>query len=449
MRTLAVAIAVAAGSLLSAGPLIINEYFLTVPQDDRLRSRMSPASASVSADGRFIALSSYARLAPSDGDDLPDIYVLDRSTDRLTLESGGLDDGRVIFGHPRLSADGRFVTFEETLPAREGRFTVQLVVRDRTSNTWTKVRDGVVDRWTGSGALSADGRLLVFASDFTNLTAGRDENGERRDVFVFDLARRAIVRASVDSGGQQAQHGESSAPAVSASGRYVVFTSTAALDGDPRPAGNDGRNPSSLARIYIRDSQLDMTRCVSRAKGARDPRGSSYDGAISGDGRYVAFVSEDSALAPDDRNRSADVFLHDVHAGSTILVSRSAAGGVANGASRHPSISADGRFVAFQSDASDLVCATRCSASDEDINLLPDVFLFDRLTGRIRRISADAGAGWTEDSIGPAISGDGSVIAFSSRHPIDAADINHDYDLFILIHRGNTSTGETQKKHGP
>ena len=162
------------------------------------------------------------------------------------------------------------------------------------------------------------------------------------------------------------------------------------------------------------------------------PDGSSSDPAISRDGRYVAFASEATNLVPGDRNRSADVFLRDLRTHSAVLVSRSASGGAANGRSGNPVVSADGRFVAFQSQASDLICARRCPAAAEDINLLSDVFLFDSLTSLMVRISAGP-AGWAEESAAPQIDAAADVIAFTSRHPIDAQDDRNDFDLFIRV----------------
>jgi Tol biopolymer transport system component len=423
MRMLALAAAAAAGSLLQhADP---NEQLLTVPQGDRLKSRLSASSASVSGDGRYVALTSYARLTPADADDLPDIYILDRATHRVSIETPAI--GLASYTHPRISADGRYLTFDETLPADEGRFSVRLVVRDRISESLTRVADGILDRWTGSGAPSGDGRIVAFASNFTSLTRERDENGDLRDVYLLDAGTGAIVRASVDSRGRQPPRGESFVPAVNGSGRYVVFTSTADLD------DRIERDTQRMAGVYLRDTQLQKTRCISGGTRSKNLRGSSYDAVISGDGRYVAFVSDDTGIVADDRNRTADVFLYDVVADASTLVSRSAAGGSANGASRNPAISADGRYVAFQSDASDLVCAARCTPADEDINLLPDIFLFDRVTGKISRLSGGTARGWMEESVAPAISGDGSVVAFSSRHPIDAQDVDHDFDLFIRV----------------
>jgi TolB protein len=153
---------------------------------------------------------------------------------------------------------------------------------------------------------------------------------------------------------------------------------------------------------------------------------------ISADGRYVAFVSGATNLVAGDRNRSPDVFLADLKTGSIELVSRSATGGSANGRSAAPALSADARFVAFQSEASDLVCARRCAPADDDINLLWDVFVLDRRDHSMTRLSADAGGGWMEASVGPALDSAGGVIAFSSRHPRDAADVKNDFDLFVV-----------------
>jgi hypothetical protein len=171
--------------------------------------------------------------------------------------------------------------------------------------------------------------------------------------------------------------------------------------------------PRPRSQVYVRDNLLDTTIRVSEG----------WEPAISGDGRYVAFVSGATNLVAGDRNRSPDVFLADLKAGSFELVSRSARGGSANGMSIAPALSADVRFVAFQSDASDLVCARRCGAADEDIN---------RRDHSMTRLSADAAGGWMEASVGPALDSAGDVIAFSSRHPIDAADVKNDFDLFIV-----------------
>jgi hypothetical protein len=161
------------------------------------------------------------------------------------------------------------------------------------------------------------------------------------------------------------------------------------------------------------------------------PEGDSSQPSISGDGRYVAFASEAANIAANDVNRGPDVFLFDRDTSTTTRVSRSTDGSSPNGASLNAVISADGRYVAFQSDAGNLTCAGRCPGILEDINLLWDVFVWDRVTGHMSRASEDELGGWMEWSVGPAIDQSGSVIAFSSRHPMDASDQRDDLDLFV------------------
>ena len=149
----------------------------------------------------------------------------------------------------------------------------------------------------------------------------------------------------------------------------------------------------------------------------------------------VAFASEATNLGPRDRNRVADVYVHDHQTGQTTLVSRSARGGSAHGPSQHPVLSADGRFVAFVSEASDLLCSARCPTHLADLNLVADVYLFDTLTQtmvRVSGVSVDAGP-WWEMSAGPALDATGKLIAFSSLHAIDEDDVGHDFDLFVEL----------------
>jgi Tol biopolymer transport system component len=185
--------------------------------------------------------------------------------------------------------------------------------------------------------------------------------------------------------------------------------------------------------IHVRDTLLNVTtRINANAEGA-PPNGASHRAVISRDGAYVAFSSTATNLVSGDRNRSSDVFLYEVRTGSITLVSRSVSGRPANGTSRNPSISADGRFVAFQSDASDLVCARNCPSSGEDINLVSDVFLFDRVTGLTTWVSTGGAGGWMEESVAPVLDAAGRVLAFMSRHPTDDGDIEHDFDLFVRL----------------
>jgi Tol biopolymer transport system component len=304
------------------------------------------------------------------------------------------------------------------------------VLRDRTANTTRRISvgagGGLSDGWSGHPVVNARGTTVVFASSATNLVRQPDVNDAQPDIYRFDVASSTIERVSVDSQGVQ-REGGSMMPAVSGDGRYIAFSSIADLAGRRSGAsGTKSRHPL----VYLRDTGTGQTTVVG---GAQPPNDASSMPSISADGRSVAFVSMATNLGLRDRNKSSDVFLYDVPTGAITLVSRGAGGGTANGSSVSPAISADGRFVAFQSDASDLACARNCRPGLEDINLLPDVFVFDRTTGEITCISLDREGTWLEESGAPAIDATGAVVAFPSRHPISPNDLLNDFDLFVRV----------------
>ena len=405
--------------------------WLTAPQRDSRRSRSSAASASVSGDGRYVAFTSYARLTSADVDDLADIYVLDRSTATVTLESA-VADGRPLNSdctHPRISAEGRYVTFEAIPTHNPERSETGVVLRDRVENISRLIAapGGIApDGWSNRPDIAANGSAIVFASSATNLVPG-DLNGSHADIYQLDRASNRIVRISVDSSGAQ-QQGASQSPSVSGDGRYVAFASMAPLGG-PRAGAAPAANRQAYPTIYLRDTRTGRTTPVGGPAGLPDD--SSTMPAVSADGRFVAFASRATNLTPRDRNKSSDVFLYEIETGALTLVSRAAGSGPANGTSLTPAISADGRFVAFQSDASDMACARDCRPASEDINLLPDVFIFDRLHGQISPVSLSRHGPWMEESAAPAIDASGTVVAFRSRHPISPLDVLNDFDLFV------------------
>jgi Tol biopolymer transport system component len=325
----------------------------------------------------------------------------------------------------RASGNGRYVVFESI---RAGAHGTDIILRDRQAGTFQVLTDAVHRRepngFSRGPSLSHDGRVLAFSSTLTTLLPGPDTNGAGEDVYVVTLPAGTVARASVTSAGAQLSNGDSALPSVSGDGRWVAFASTAALVAAP------GAHPTRPFRqIYLRDLRADRTLRATRAANGGATNGDSSVPSMSADGRYVVFASDASNLLDDDQNQTTDIFLYDRETDALSWVSRGADGASANGKSLNPAISADGRFVAFQSDASNLVCARRCAVAD--INLLWDVFVFDRTTGQIVRMSEDDLGEWMEPSAGPAIDGAGGVLAFSSRHPVDAADRLDDFDLFV------------------
>ena len=201
-------------------------------------------------------------------------------------------------------------------------------------------------------SVSADGRYVAFSSDADNLVAG-DTNGwqnkwQGQDVFVHDRQTGVTTRVSVSSSGGQG-NGYSGAPSISADGRYVAFESIASNLVPFDTNGSEGQD------IFVHDRQSGITTRVSVDSYGTQGNWFSSESSISGDGRYVAFYSYASNLVPGDSNTEPDVFVHDRQTGLTTRVNVSSSGAQANGYSIEPSISADGRYVTFSSTADNLV----------------------------------------------------------------------------------------------
>ncbi len=423
------------------GPFGENGSVHTLVQQDPWWSPLDAASASLSADGRYIAFTSYARLAPADTNKRRDVYVVDRLDGRLTLESVAANGESSDFdsGPVSLSGDGRFLVYETVIPTPSGSMQVEVMLRDRRDGTVTLVSAPASgERANGSSAgpkISRDASVVVFSSRATNLVRDDDASDKQSAIFLYERAARTIRRISVDSAGRRPVVGSSLGPSVSADGRRVAFASTGDFDGTPAVTRSTAAAPPSTWNIFLRDLDRQRTTRLSVGLGGRPPDGSSWAPMISANGRSVVFSSRATNLTPQDRNRAADVFLADVETASLELVSRRPDQGTANAGSGAPVVSDDGRFVVFQSQASDLVCIRHCTGESEDINLLWDVFLLDRERRVMTRVSGDEAGEWMAPSAGAAIDGAADVIVFSSRHPTEPSDLRNDFDLFVVARR--------------
>ncbi|HZD03663.1 MAG TPA: hypothetical protein VE173_02060, partial [Longimicrobiales bacterium] len=182
-------------------------------------------------------------------------------------------------------------------------------------------------------------------------------------------------RVSTTSAGAEGTGGDSLDLAVSADGRYVAFESDA--------SNLVGSDTNTLRDIFVKDTTTGATTRVSTSSaGAQATGGHSFDPAISADGRYVAFESDATNLVAGDTNALSDVFVKDTQTGTTTRVSTDSAGGESDGGSFDMTISADGRYVAFESDATNLVPG--------DGNAARDDFVKDRQTGATTRVSTDS-----------------------------------------------------------
>jgi hypothetical protein len=261
--------------------------------------------------------------------------------------------------------------------------------------------------WPSHGQLLRDSLPLApgtrfSAADLTSqpLTYATSRT-PARDLLPISVAGTDLV-SRIES--RSANIFSANSPAISADGRFVAFETSAStlVQSDT----ND------ITDIFVFDRQAGQTTRVSINSAGVEGDSGSTAAAISGDGRYVTFQSQATNLVAADANNAGDIFVHDRQTGQTTRVSVNSSGAEAQGASNDPAISADGRFVAFVSDAANLVAG--------DTGGYRNVFLHDRQTGLTTQISAGFGDITVNgDSDSPAISGDGSSIAFRS----DAANL--------------------------
>jgi Tol biopolymer transport system component len=391
--------------------------------------------ASISGDGRFVAfLSAANNIVVADNNAAVDVFVRDRTnglTERVSVSTGG-GEGNSASGSldpnfdsvtPSISAAGRFVAFESSasnLVAGDTNGTRDVFVRDRTNGTTERVSVATGgaqgNSFSGDPAISADGRFVAFASAATNLV--NDDTNNTADIFVRDRTTGTTTLVVFSTGGGRANC-SSYMPAISADGRYVAYGSCATnlvsganlndiylrdrISGRTEQVGvglgnsfhpsisADGRyvaferNTSDVG-TFVRDRINGSIERVDVAPGGGPNNANSGGGRpmISADGRFVAFVSSASNLITGDTNRTSDVYVRDRALVATERVSLTQAGSEGNSFSNNPAISADGRFVAFTSAATNMVTG--------DTNAVNDVFVRDRGTIAEKTISVSDAA---------------------------------------------------------
>jgi Tol biopolymer transport system component len=424
----------------------------------------------ISEDGRYIVFDSCANNLIPDDDGLCDVFVHDMqsgATARVSVDSSGVQ-ANGFSSHPSVSADGQYIAFDsnatnlvsgdtndqaDIFVHRQGVFpipptstptftpTITDTPTSTPTNTPTPTQTPVilpgetirvsVDSSGGQGngysyrsSLSGDGRYIAFVSYTTNLVPG-DTNGVE-DVFLHDTQTGVTRRVSVDSNGAQANN-SSSGPSISANGRYVAFGSSATNFGSPCNG--------TVYDIFLHDIQTGTTTCVSVDSNGVPGNEQSNNPSISADGRYIAFDSYATNLVPGDTNPSGDIFVHDMQTGMTTLVSVDSNGVQGNNGSGNPATSADGRYVVFDSYATNLVPG--------DTNQKQDIFMHDVQTGVTRRISTNStGAQANGTSVYPSVSADGRYVVFESdASDLVSGDTNAQRDLFLH----DIQTGTTRR----
>jgi len=387
--------------------------------------------ASLSGDGRFMAFGSHAtNLVPGDANGF-ELFVFDRedsSVERVSVTSAGAQSFTGIPNGPSITDDGRYVAFHSDandLVAGDTNTVIDVFLRDRQAGTTTRISfdsSGVEANGASyAPAISGNGQVVAFQSDATNLVPN-DTNGVA-DVFVRDLVADTTTRVSVATGGTQAGGGGevfdvwTPSLALSNDGRYVFFASN-----KTDLVAGDTNNQSD---VFRHDRQTGATIRVSVSSGGGQGNGPSFSPSASGDGRYVAFGSNASSLVIGDTT-GGDAFVRDITLGVTTRVSVINHGGELSQDSGSPSISADGRYVAFHS-FDDLIVPG-------DTNQSFDVFIRDRETATTLRVSvkADGQQGGMGNAFYPSLSDDGAFVAYLSFAPnLVAGDTNNTHDVFV------------------
>jgi Tol biopolymer transport system component len=386
-------------------------------------------SPSISGDGRYVAFTSYAsNLVPDDTNEVQDVFVHDRRTGktrRVSVASNG-EQADKSSTSPCISADGRFVAFTSyatnlaPVTGVYGNVFVHNLLTGSTELIPAASGELANNKGVLEPSISADGRFVAFTL-YLFYDDPIDPVGDdwERTLYVYDRSSGSIRRITPPLMPRGDHIGESAfLPHISADGRYVAFASSITkllVTGD-----NNFKED-----IFVADLQNGGFRRVSVGADGVEANDHSYTPAISGDGQRVVFMSAASNLVAGDTNGLTDIFVHDLGTGQTRRVSVSAEGVQTNKESSLPVISANGQYVAFQSNASTLV--------EGDVNNTLDVFLTQLSSGQVRLVSlAFDGAQGNKQSLAPALSSDASFVAFgSSANNLVTGDTNNARDVFV------------------
>jgi Tol biopolymer transport system component len=323
---------------------------------------------------------------------------------------------------PSISGDGSYVAFSSDAPnlvqndVNEERTDVfvrdfaqgRTLLADATRSGRSPDRGARLRRGPGGG-LSADGRFAVFSSN-TGQLAGR--------VSAYGIFRRDVTGGGIGRACRGAGNDDSESPVISPGGAHIAFES--------RATNLAGADRNQQTDVYWCDvGSGEMRRVSEPLEDNVNSVGSSLQPSISADGRYVAFTSDGGGLVAGDGDR-AGVYWRDMQTGETRLVDVPAGANASNGNGMNPKISWDGRYVAFDSDATDL-------PGGELNGRAVDVFRKDMTDGSVVMVSqGQDGSGADGESTADSISADGSVVAYTSNASnLVPGDVNGRGDVFV------------------
>jgi Tol biopolymer transport system component len=401
------------------------------------------SSLSISLNGRYVAFYSDANnLVANDTNGCRDVFLCDLLLGTNILVSVDPDGfgANGVSVNPAISADGRYVAFASSatnLVAGDNNRAQDVYVRDLLVGATKLVSIGTNGVAPGNAAsdltmMSADGRSVLFRSKAQNLATGVFASGIEnlfwRDLqagVTYALTTAGVLSAAMTPDGRFVTYGGLNTSLYVWDSLLVtrIYTNTmvgianTAISPDGKRLAFSASNHLYAADVAARTNWVFASLPLARNPGLR----------FSGDGRFLAYLTSGAQL-PSDTNGVNDVYLYDFETGTNLLVSQSySASGAGNGPSDSPAISADGRFVAYRSSASNLVPG--------DTNGVPDVFLYDRLNSSTTLLSVNqfGDAPGNNRSMTPVFTGDGQTLMFRSwASDLVAQDFNHWGDVFAL-----------------
>ncbi|MBY0524350.1 MAG: pre-peptidase C-terminal domain-containing protein [Gemmataceae bacterium] len=432
-------------------------------------------SLSISADGRYVAFTSDANAASfnpalTDGNGTLDVFVRDLQLGTTTLVSRSTtgpntgNDGSTFLG---MTSDGRNVVFESRATDLTAGFVdgngasnYDLFVRDLQAGTTTLVSLNAAGNAGGNGSsskavITPNGRFVAFYSNASDLVGGGLDANATRDAYYRDLQTGQTFLVSVNGAGNNGGNGITGNSGrnldISDDGRYVMFESQA---NDISP---DNPGSGLVTDIFVRDMQALYTEAISvRNQGGmlNGNQVGSSNATMSADGRYVAFENASGFIVPGyvnhNDNGDNEVYVRDRTLDATTLVTRNTSGPAdgPNDLSRLSGMSADGRYLAIYSRATDLM-AGFVDGNGSDLSVggssNGDLFLYDLQAGTTTLVTPNAAgtASGNNESTGGVFSGDGNSLVFISRASdlSNASDINDAYDAFQYTVNGSSISG--------
>lgn len=396
---------------------------VSIHSDGITQGDANSIDASISGDGRFVAFASNAgTLVDEGGNGLYQVFVNDRSTGQTELISKSPDGelGNDSSREPSISGDGRYVTFHSSASnivtgygSTHGDKHVFLY--DRQLNQTYLVSISLNGEYANSNStspkISPDGGYIVFDSESDDMVTG--DTNLNGDVFCYNRATGQIQQISSPKNGDYLKlaYGGS----ASLNGSYIVFSSNIRYVPE---VSND------RFHIYVYDRENSLFELASIAADGTQANQNCTNPSISADGNHVVFSTSSSTLVPEGSNGKNQIFLRNRSTNQTELISKDLNGGLGNDNSFNSSVSEDGRYITFESFATNL--------TTDDTNGIRDIFVYDRQTGKTCRVSAlPDGIQGNGDSSFPLISSGGGTIAFhSSANNLVTGDTNGMQDVF-------------------